>query len=88
MHAHTNSTSQKIVLYRHRSGNSCIINELLMHSLKIFFGIRKHVLCMGVFGVHNSHLWSQANPHVTRIRGYQDLFSTDVWASIIGDILV
>jgi hypothetical protein len=35
----------------------------------------------GVFNVHNNHLWSRANPHVTR-------FSINVWAGVMGDIIL
>jgi hypothetical protein len=42
----------------------------------------------GVFNSHNSHLWAQNNPHVTRERGHQVHWSTDVWAGINGNCVV
>jgi hypothetical protein len=44
----------------------------------------------GVFNSHNTHIWSEENPHQIRERGFQQRFSINVWAgtSIIGNRLI
>ncbi|KAH0812983.1 hypothetical protein GEV33_009808 [Tenebrio molitor] len=42
----------------------------------------------GVFNSHNTHIWSEENPHQIRERGFQQRFSTNVWAGIIGNRLI
>jgi hypothetical protein len=39
----------------------------------------------GVSNSHNSYLWAQHNPRVTREWGHQVRWSINVWASIIGN---
>jgi hypothetical protein len=39
----------------------------------------------GVFNSHNSYLWTQDNPHVTREWGHQLRWSINVWAGITGN---
>lgn len=42
----------------------------------------------GIFNVHNEHVWSDENPHATKIKGYQNKFSVNVWAGILDDHLI
>jgi hypothetical protein len=42
----------------------------------------------GVFSTHNTHIWSEENPHQIRERGFQQRFSINVWAGIIGNRLI
>jgi hypothetical protein len=42
----------------------------------------------GVFNSHNTHIWSEENPHQIRERGFQQRFSINVWAGIIGNRLI
>jgi hypothetical protein len=42
----------------------------------------------GIVNVHNLHLWSAVNPHVTRQCKHQVRFSVNVWAGILGDHLI
>ena len=42
----------------------------------------------GTFNANNNHHWSVDNPHATFIRGYQDKFSVNVWAGILGNHLI
>lgn len=42
----------------------------------------------GIFNSRNSHVWAEDNPHATLVRGYQEKFSVNVWAGIIGDYLI
>jgi len=42
----------------------------------------------GSFNAHNNHFWSEANPHAMHLRGYQQRFSVNVWAGIVGDYLL
>lgn len=40
------------------------------------------------FNSHNTHFWAQDNPNVVRRTNYQHRFSFNVWAGIIGDVLI
>ncbi|XP_050305414.1 uncharacterized protein LOC126742691 [Anthonomus grandis grandis] len=42
----------------------------------------------GMFNAHNNHFWSEENPHVMHVRGYQKKFFVNVWAGIVGDHLL
>jgi hypothetical protein len=42
----------------------------------------------GIFNMHNHHYWAIENPHVIRRRAFQQRFSVNVWAGIMGDQLV
>ncbi|GBL73684.1 hypothetical protein AVEN_230680-1 [Araneus ventricosus] len=42
----------------------------------------------GVFNHHNSHMWSQVNPHAIRPQKHQERWSLNVWAGILGDRLL
>ncbi|GBM94737.1 hypothetical protein AVEN_45887-1 [Araneus ventricosus] len=42
----------------------------------------------GVFNHHNSHVWSQVNPHAIRPQKHQERWSLNVWAGILGDRLL
>ena len=41
-----------------------------------------------MFNAHNSHVWSQLNPHETFVHHHQVRFSVNIWAGIIGDHLI
>jgi hypothetical protein len=42
----------------------------------------------GVFNAHNTHIWSEENLHQIRERGFQQRFSINMWAGIIGNRLI
>jgi hypothetical protein len=42
----------------------------------------------GMYNTHNWHLWADENPNIIGVRGFQETFSTNVWAGIIDDRLV
>ncbi|GFX39216.1 uncharacterized protein TNCV_3859411 [Trichonephila clavipes] len=42
----------------------------------------------GVFKHHNSHSWSQINPHAFRPQKHWERWSLNVWAGILGDHLL
>jgi hypothetical protein len=42
----------------------------------------------GMYNTHNWHLWADENPNIIGVRGFQEKFSTNVWAGIIDDRLV
>ena len=42
----------------------------------------------GVFNSHNTQLWCDENPHAIQERNFQDRFSVNVWAGIVGDQLI
>lgn len=43
---------------------------------------------VGLFNVHNEHLWCEANPHATRRDSFQSRFSVNVWAGILNNHLI
>lgn len=42
----------------------------------------------GMFNYHNVHLWAGENPHGIRPHAAQHRFSVNVWAGLVGDVLV
>jgi hypothetical protein len=42
----------------------------------------------GMYNTHNWHFWADENPNIIGVRGFQEKFSTNVWAGIIDDRLV
>lgn len=42
----------------------------------------------GVLNLHNMHVWAHENPRCTRAHASQRRFSINVWAGIIGDMLI
>lgn len=42
----------------------------------------------GICNLHNLHMWSDNNPHVTRQCRFQVRFAVNVWAGILGDNLI
>ena len=44
--------------------------------------------CEGIFNAHNSHVWELDNPHATFIWGYQQWFAVNIWAGVVGSILI
>lgn len=42
----------------------------------------------GIYNAHNWHEWAVENPHIIRVRGFQQRFSINMWAGILGDRLV
>jgi len=42
----------------------------------------------GISNLHNLHMWSGNNPHVTRQCRHQVRFAVNVWAGILGDHLI
>ena len=44
--------------------------------------------CDWYFNSHNTHVWSEENPHATHVDGSQSIFSVNIWEGIIGDHLI
>lgn len=42
----------------------------------------------GIFNSRNSHIWDDENPHAVVQKGYQQRFSVNIWAGIVGDRLI
>lgn len=42
----------------------------------------------GITNYHNLHTWANENPHTTRTTSFQHRFSLNVWAGVIGDMLI
>lgn len=42
----------------------------------------------GICNTHNLHSWASRNPRDTRSHRYQERFSVNVWAGIVGDYLI
>lgn len=42
----------------------------------------------GCFNAHNWHVWAEENPHALFHRGFQERFSINLWAGLLGDRLV
>lgn len=42
----------------------------------------------GVYNSHNAHIWAEENPHAIRQVHFQQRFSVNVWAGMIGDHLI
>jgi hypothetical protein len=70
--------------------------EWLLLELECDLGFLEHILWLdeaaftreGVFNSHNSQLWAQHNPHVTRKWGHEVRWSINMWADIIGNCVV
>jgi Transposase. len=41
-----------------------------------------------IINFHNNHFWNYENPHVIGERGFQQQFSVNVWAGVIGDHVI
>jgi hypothetical protein len=76
----TNISTKKIVLYAGSSVNGCVSNMLLLCSIKTFFRPRKRVLSMKES--------SMSTLSMSTSGGYEVHFSINVWADIVGDILM
>jgi hypothetical protein len=57
------------------------ISSFYTHSVD---GQTKHV--WGVFNIHNSHLWTQDNPHAICEHGHQVCFSVSIWTGTVGTL--
>jgi len=42
----------------------------------------------GPFKSRNSHIWNDVNPHGTYVNSYQRKFSVNIWAGIVGTVLL
>lgn len=42
----------------------------------------------GISNIHNEHYWSHTNPHVSTESSFQHQWRINVWAGIIGDVVV
>lgn len=42
----------------------------------------------GIFNIHNTHVWSDENPHEILPRSFQRKFSINVWAGLLGNQLI
>jgi hypothetical protein len=48
----------------------------------------KNVICQGVFSIQCSHLWTLGNPYANYDHGLESRLCLNVWAGIIGDIIL
>lgn len=55
---------------------------------KVLFTDEASFSRQGIFNCRTSHIWDSDNPNATIIRGHQERFSVNVWAGIIGNILI
>jgi hypothetical protein len=55
---------------------------------KILFTDESNFSRQGTFNSHNFHRWATENPHEVFIRSFQNRFSINLWAGILGDSLV
>ncbi|EZA46427.1 hypothetical protein X777_00170, partial [Ooceraea biroi] len=55
---------------------------------KILFTDECCFTSQGLYNIHNSHIWAEKNPHFTYVHHHQIRFSVNVWAGIVGDVLV
>lgn len=55
---------------------------------KILFTDESYFCRQGSFNNHNYHMWATENPHAVVIRSFQQRFSINLWAGILGDSLV
>jgi hypothetical protein len=55
---------------------------------KILFTDESYFSRQGTFNSHNFHVWATENLHEVFIRGFQNRFSINLWAGILGDSLV
>ena len=44
--------------------------------------------CDGIFNFHNTHFWSDVNPHAVHESPHQQRFSLNVWLGVLGDRLI
>jgi hypothetical protein len=42
----------------------------------------------GILNFHNTHYWADANPYRIRETNFQHRFAVNVWAGIIGNVLI
>jgi hypothetical protein len=42
----------------------------------------------GIFNIHNSLFWGEANPHAAFVHCHQKCFAVSVWASFVRDSLI
>jgi hypothetical protein len=54
----------------------------------ILFTDESYFSRQGTFNSHNFHVWATENLHEVFIRGFQNRFSINLWAGILGDSLV
>lgn len=54
----------------------------------ILFTDEAHFTQDGIFNTHNTHAWSDQNPHTSFVTARQDRFSVNVWAGIVDNHLV
>jgi hypothetical protein len=55
---------------------------------KILFTNESYFSRQGTFNSHNFHVWATENPHEVFIRSFQNRFSINLWAGILGDSLL
>lgn len=55
---------------------------------KILFSDEANFSRNAITNFHNNHFWAEENPHSIRENNFQEQFSVNVWAGIIGDYLI
>jgi hypothetical protein len=49
---------------------------------------KKYLTHQGVFSIQHSHFWTLGNPYANHERGLHSRFCLNVWAGIIGNIVL
>lgn len=65
----------------------CLIQNPLFQN-QILFTDEASFSRNAIRNFHNNHLWSEENPHAIQESHFQEQFSLNVWAGILGDYLI
>jgi hypothetical protein len=66
--------------------HQCALNPLFVSS--VLFTDEAAFTRNGIINFHNNHVWAKENPHAVVQSRHQQQISINVWAGIIGDVLV
>jgi hypothetical protein len=66
--------------------HQCALNPFLVSS--VLFTDEAAFTRNGIITFHNNHVWAEENPRAVVQSRHQQQFSINVWAGIIGDVLV
>jgi hypothetical protein len=64
----------------------CALNPFFVSS--VLFRDEAAFTRNGTINFHKNHVWAEENPHAVVQSRHQQQFSMNVWAGIIGDVLV
>jgi hypothetical protein len=66
--------------------HQCALNPFFVSS--VLFTDEAAFTRNGIINFHNNHMWAEENPHAVIQSRHQQQFSINVWAGIVGDVLV